>query len=675
MTIITPTPIATLPTPPVKGQVGFNSACETYFNALVNPFTPQINAAITATNANAISASVSAAEAAAAAAVANAKLWASGIYLTGAAAISPASIAANNPCAYIRKAPGGASPTDPQNDPTNWVKYLVQTGLGGVIYNSSSALSNISPGAICVYGAQEFQGGASNLLIMPNAMTCNKAAVLFNAYNKSLSDLSFDNFTRSSRIGWLRSNTAAVIGLADNAAQDGVWVDNLEKQGITWNSASNLTTSGCVIKAIIELNRDLSIIIFCGAAGVPIHAMVRDRNGIGSAYLIATPSSVPLVSAVKSGDNKVLVSYFVPNTGLLSFVEITEASGVISVGSPSVTTISTYSVISDLIKVGNSFVLSYSSGNTGYILPIYIVSGTILLGTPTAMPDSNSSTDTPRLYVSGNVVMCVYYSGTTIYCHPYTIAAATATSGTRAAAAGMSFEPRTFESGGYIWAIHGADYKCTIFKLTGTVVTGSSVLPFTNIVSSGKFDVSVLSATKIAICAITNTNAATGEYKINIIVNTNGVPSAGTQYARQMNGLEYVSSIITKNNNIFSGFLVESQTHVTSQIVVFDSYGASPIINDNIVTTGRHPLIGGTKNKFNEPLPNVFYADNYVYVFTSTGYFGFNTAGVHKPYKIPISPIGVPNFRGLRGSAYSSYYIGAATTSGLGIRVQKIEVI
>jgi len=67
MTIITPTPIATLPTPPVKGQAGFNSACETYFNALVNPFTPQINAAITATNANAVSANVSAIAAAAAA--------------------------------------------------------------------------------------------------------------------------------------------------------------------------------------------------------------------------------------------------------------------------------------------------------------------------------------------------------------------------------------------------------------------------------------------------------------------------------------------------------------------------------------------------------------------------------------------------------------------------------
>ena len=68
MSVITPTPIAALPPAPVKGQAGFNAAAELYLAALVNPFTPQVNAAIAATNANALSAEQSAITAQAAAA-------------------------------------------------------------------------------------------------------------------------------------------------------------------------------------------------------------------------------------------------------------------------------------------------------------------------------------------------------------------------------------------------------------------------------------------------------------------------------------------------------------------------------------------------------------------------------------------------------------------------------
>lgn len=55
------------------------------------------------------------ASAAAAAASAGAAVWASGSYSTGDRARSP-----SNQRLYSRRAPGGASPTDPASDKTNW---------------------------------------------------------------------------------------------------------------------------------------------------------------------------------------------------------------------------------------------------------------------------------------------------------------------------------------------------------------------------------------------------------------------------------------------------------------------------------------------------------------------------------------------------------------------------
>lgn len=57
----------------------------------------------------------SAANAAAAAASAGGTTWASGSYTTGTRAISP-----SNQRLYRRLSPGGASPTDPASDKTNW---------------------------------------------------------------------------------------------------------------------------------------------------------------------------------------------------------------------------------------------------------------------------------------------------------------------------------------------------------------------------------------------------------------------------------------------------------------------------------------------------------------------------------------------------------------------------
>lgn len=96
--------------------------------AITNVFTNATSAYESATDAaaSASSAATSAlsasGSAAASAASAGATEWASGSYATGTRKWSP-----SDQRLYARRAPGGASPTDPASDPTNWAP--VQIGL------------------------------------------------------------------------------------------------------------------------------------------------------------------------------------------------------------------------------------------------------------------------------------------------------------------------------------------------------------------------------------------------------------------------------------------------------------------------------------------------------------------------------------------------------------------
>jgi hypothetical protein len=84
----------------------YGNAVDAYGNAV---------AGAASASASAASAVTAAANAAAAAASAGGATWSSGSYSTGTRAISP-----SNQRLYSRRAPGGASPTDPASDKTNW---------------------------------------------------------------------------------------------------------------------------------------------------------------------------------------------------------------------------------------------------------------------------------------------------------------------------------------------------------------------------------------------------------------------------------------------------------------------------------------------------------------------------------------------------------------------------
>lgn len=90
----------------------------------------------------------------AAAAVSGATQWSSGAYSTGAVVWSP-----SNGQNYRRKAPGGASPTDPVNDPTNWYSLVSLQGL---------ALTRITSNTTAVAGRHYLIINSLELMLPPS---------------------------------------------------------------------------------------------------------------------------------------------------------------------------------------------------------------------------------------------------------------------------------------------------------------------------------------------------------------------------------------------------------------------------------------------------------------------------------------------------------------------------
>lgn len=130
--------VPVLPPAPVRGAPE-DDYIETAdaFAAALNPYGQVLQAVGEEVEANAAAAAASEAEAAdraaaaaasavtaAAASSAGAPMWVAGNYTTGQVAWSP-----DSGITYRRRSPGGASPTDPAQDPTNWDVAVVAAAL------------------------------------------------------------------------------------------------------------------------------------------------------------------------------------------------------------------------------------------------------------------------------------------------------------------------------------------------------------------------------------------------------------------------------------------------------------------------------------------------------------------------------------------------------------------
>lgn len=584
MPVVSPPSVTALPTPPsTASPTNFDTQADAFLGALPT-FQTQNNALAANVFANATDAATSATTAAAqvtlatnqataaasSASMAGATLWVSGTtYALGDARYSPINLQT-----YRRKT-AGAGTTDPSLDGTNWQQINGSFGLGGTALTGSVTLTVSSAAAMSVTPATP-----GLFATLPVATTVSRATAPFAIYNNGNFDYGVKN-SAGTHLGWVRPRTGAVIGLADNTTAAGTWATfGLEKLGITaqYVSATAANTSATLARVALDANRTCFLF-----GGTSCYAIVYDASTQtwGNPTLVRASLSSGAFIGVLSATNQVLVCSNDSTTGMQT-VTLTIAGTGVTVNTPVSTTLAgNWANYGQLIPVSTSWVLSYGRATTTSAIRAITVSGTVpTIGAESAL--APATTGSAILFASGSIVRTVaLVSGASgLSCAPYTVTGSTLSAGTAASATTTNTPIRAFLNGNgnivcqYINTTHFA----TIFKLTGTAEAASSVSLGT--VPSGittNSDYVQVTASKTAFFS-----GATGSTAVNILTDTAGTATAGTELTGTVVGTPTFCKLPSTGNN--ASFSVSENNGVYSTRT-FDCSGASPVAGSIYRTT------------------------------------------------------------------------------------------
>lgn len=686
MPIITPAQITPLPAPPVKGQSGFNAAIELYLAALVNPFTPQVNAAIVATNANALSAEQSAIAAQAAAAGIAVDLWVDNKnYTAGESVKSPAALSAGAPNPiYICKVETAGTHIDPYLDSTHWSIFTVAGATGGAVYATSTTLTSSSPFAISI------SGGAGVWLKLPDATTLS-TGIRHAVRNVGDNDLTLIDAS-GAHIGFIRPQCGTTIALSDNSTAAGKWAGDWESVGITADLQFGAAIAGLQnVKQIVQLDATRTMILTGGSSGQNLVAAIYDTATQLLGAPVTVKTGIYAAMAVKSATDQVLVVSFDASSNIYASVLTISGKEITAVATSNTTTSGAIYSQGYFVIIGSVIICSYLTANGGAVRAITIIGTTASIGGEQIAGASGA----PRLYVSGSVLRAVRVSsGTTVICTPYSVSGNTLAAGTAASTNTATNEGgiRSFQySGGDIGVFHayGGYYVESIFKLTSTTEAVLSV----NIRSHGTLsagsissihhDFSIVNSTKIVFMCVVNSDGST--FSVNTVVNTNGAPSAGTavDYLNGGSSLASTSVAEVKSTNANEvGFA--TRTSVSEQIMFFDSSGTSPVRNRVYQITGSYTgdsISSRAKNQLSVQSPYLLSNSRAIYragVFSSgyaTPCHMISTNGLSIAAKIPPIIRGTVNYSGENNqSIWVATQLTSSAEGSLGVALQRVEV-
>lgn len=641
-----PQTIGTIPTPPdvVSRQSTFHADAVAMFTALKS-VAPQIDAVGQITYANAVSVELSAA-------VANARQWASGTYSTGAAVWSPIATAAGTPAVYIRKEPGGASPTDPANDPANWVKYVANNTAGGAVYTTSTTLTSGSPFAISV------SGGSGVWLKLPDATTMSNG-IAFSVRNTGDNDLTVLDSTGLA-IGFIRPQCGTTIALSDSSTAAGKWVGDWEIYGLTADLSLGVSiSSNGIFSTAVKINQNKTMFLY-GQTGGGLYSVVYDTATQTATDSLLVRASSQYCQAMLIGDN---VAVMTCDSGTsIQVALISPVCTILSTASASAS--GTVNSFGQFIALGAGCVFSYSTSAPSGIVRAISVSGTILsIGSEVLL----TSAEAPRLYISGNYLRVVRHNNSSgIYCTPYTLAGNVLTPGnTVNTSAGTYYSDniRTFQldSGEIVVNhIYNSNLVCSVFTLNGASESVSSVNLFPW--SSGQYSFDFFSHVKMPDGRVCFGGIYNGSDLLVVYLAINaGVPSVSNLlYLRTGN------STVRANS---AGFFVSSYGFT------FNFSTPNPSLNSSAYCAN----IGSYGNNWMDRLgrlnPRIVSNNKQAIAFGESGdfvsLFGANT--VDSPQKNKITIPGQPAFRG--ESASSSICCKSITTNNYGFRILRITCI
>ena len=601
---------------------------------------------------NATSARESATSAQLSAATANARQWASGSYAAGAAVWSPIATADGTPAVYIRKEPGGASPTDPANDPTNWVKYVPSNTMGGAVYTTSTTLTSSSPFAISV------SGGSGVWIKLPDATTMSNG-IAFSVRNTGDNDLTVLDST-GAKIGFIRPQCGTTLALADTSTAAGKWVGDWEIYGLTADLSLGVSiSSGGIFSTAVKINQNKTMFLY-GQTGGGLYSVVYDTaTQTATDSLLVRTTSSQYCQAMLIGEN---VAVMTCDSGTsIQVALISPVCTLLSTASASAS--GTVNSFGQFIALGTGCVFSYSTSAPSGVVRAISVSGTILsIGSEVLL----TSAEAPRLYISGNYLRVVRHNNSSgIYCTTYTLAGNVLTPGnTVNTPAGTYYSDsiRTFQlDSGEILVnhIYNSNLVCSVFRLNGALESVSSVnlFPWSN----GNYSFDFFSHVKMPDGRVCFGGIYNGSDLLVVYSAINaGVPSVSNLlYLRASN------STVRANS---AGFFVSSYGFT------FNFSAPNPSLNSS-----AYCAIGSYGNNWMDRLgrfnPRIVSNNKQAISFGESGdfvsLFGVNT--VDSPQKNKITIPAQPAFRG--ESASSSICCKSITTNNYGFRILRITCI
>lgn len=558
------------------------------------------------------------------------------------------------------------------------VQWTQGAGSGGAAITGNTTLTSSSSAAMTVtpttYGLYA---------TLPDATTCPKTVSVFSFYNAGDYDYGLKDST-GTQLGWIRPKTGAVIGLSDNSTAAGSWVlYGVEKLGVTAEFSNRTITgmNGNCQRVALDANR--SCFIF---GGTSVYGVVYDASTQtwGSATLIRSGIASGAFASCLSSTNQVLV-VSCNSTTAFQAVALTIATNTITVNTAGTATLAgNFSSMGQLIAVGASFVVPYVTSVPSMEIRAMSISGvTVTVGSSTTLVGSTVAAS--NLYASGSILRCIYQDNAlTIHAKPFTVSGTTLTVGTEATAAGTTAAGlRSFQNGNgnivaeYINTTHFA----TIFKLTGTTEAASSVSLGTVSTSITQYnDCIAISASKTLFTSVVTGSAV--DWYANILTDTNGTASAGTQISGSITGSLAVGLVpFYSSGNVVRAVLYASSNAAQ---MTFDCSGSSPVLSSQFTrsstSSGQFDYIQASSS-LGTKKSNWLLAGTTMYHLVNVGSGGGSQIGLSLKY----SPTGTDTFKSVYtmplfsignvsiGSSNSETYLFAQLNNTTGFAIAKVE--
>lgn len=560
---------------------------------------------------------------------------------------------------------------------------LVINGSGGRVITGNVTLT-VTSGSIPNAAISVTPATPGLYVTLPDATTVTTESVTqISIYNAGDYDYGVKD-SAGTQLGWVRPRTGAIVGLADNSTAAGVWAPyGLEKTGIT-ASFSNSSVTGMGIPQIRQIALDSNRTCFLFGS-TSCYAVVYDDSAKTWGTPVLVRSSLgtsggqyAAYNGVLAATDKILVCSCTATTGFEAVV-LSISSSTVTVNTAATATLSGNIYIGvgvfELIAVGSSFVIGYGVDTPNNEIRAITVSGTTpSIGAASTL--GSSAQYFVALYASGSVVRTVCgNTTTTIYCKPFTVSGTTLTAGTQTTTAATSaYIYRSFLNGNGNIVIHYSNTTeyAAVVKLTGTTDAISAVnlgTPTSAVLSNG--DYVQVTASKTAFIG----NSAGAAWYINILTDTGGTASAGTEVSGGGVGTpNYLCGLGASGN---TAYFITSGGQSVAQISV-DCSGASPSVTgiqaQGMPTSFVHYWQPSTRTGVS--YWTMLAAGNTRYSVDALSAYSMESmlsSGPRQTKKMPLAVTG--SGIGVKGALNSVSYLMnyMASSAGTGAIIQKIE--